>query len=490
MTSYTYSDSKDFVSKGQGSIVLHELQTEIKNEIKITPTVKHIDLVDDDITIYFDTSLTTEEQSLLTGIVNNYTILEHITSEIYDAVVDSHGNGDYLLPSAAFAAGHTSIFMRNGTYTESVDVIIPSGGSLVGESASGVVIDFNGAYSVKSDASGGSKQSVGTISCSNNSTAVTGTTTSFTSLSPGDFILIGLKDYEIKSIESDTAMTLSDPYKGNAVVDSWYFSQTMHTGIKISTLTIMNSSTTGLYIRACRHSSFESITLKYNSPNMTIDDSGNSVLKQILSQQSTGIGITLNNAAAISCTVLNVYNSSSHGIEIKGGSIDITIDACESSNNAGIGVCITDTSTDVNVMASAIRNNITSGIHCSSGAIASSLNINTIQDNGTHGIDIDGKHHVVTGNNVKKNGDHGIRVLSIESVISGNISRENTSDGITVTGDDNIINGNISTGNSLGGINITAGATNNIATYNNLTGNTGTNLVDSGTTSDVVGNKQ
>ena len=79
---------------------------------------------------------------------------------LYDCVVAPSG-GDYTSLNAAIAAGETSIFLRNGTYTMTGDATIAAGSSdvvIVGESKMGTVLDFGAnAYSLILNGSSGNE---------------------------------------------------------------------------------------------------------------------------------------------------------------------------------------------------------------------------------------------------------------------------------------------------------------------------------------------
>jgi hypothetical protein len=62
---------------------------------------------------------------------------------LYECVVATSG-GDYTTLGAAIAAGKTRIFIRNGTYSESGNPIIPSNCVIHGQSRNGVIIDVDG----------------------------------------------------------------------------------------------------------------------------------------------------------------------------------------------------------------------------------------------------------------------------------------------------------------------------------------------------------
>jgi len=128
-----------------------------------------------------------------------------------DAIVDpTVGNGDYTTVGAAFTGGATSVFVRAGTYSETVDITIPDGGSLVGERAGGVVLSLGTGVSIIAGSTPANRTTAGTISIPSGSTTVTGVGTDFdgtisgNTLNPGDYILLHHQFYEIASITSKT----------------------------------------------------------------------------------------------------------------------------------------------------------------------------------------------------------------------------------------------------------------------------------------------
>jgi hypothetical protein len=93
----------------------------------------------------------TKNEKILFLLLNDYIPEQGICADIVeltreqipatiDAIVDVNGEGDYVLPSAAFAAGHKSIFIRNGVYREKNGLRVPYGCSMTGESSNNVMI--------------------------------------------------------------------------------------------------------------------------------------------------------------------------------------------------------------------------------------------------------------------------------------------------------------------------------------------------------------
>lgn len=163
------------------------------------------------------------------------------------------------------------------------------------------------------------------------------------------------------------------------------------------------------------------------------------------------------------------------------------------------------------------------GIH--PGGAASSYNTitgNICANSDNHpGISVDSPHNVITGNLCYGNADYGIGIgptadgcvvtgnvcygntlsgiriwRSSYCVVSGNTCHDNGADGIEVLGDGttnsdyNTVTGNACYGNTDDGIAIEGGgdANKNIVLGNQLTGNTGTALVDNGTNTQIAHN--
>jgi parallel beta-helix repeat protein len=172
-------------------------------------------------------------------------------SPSHDKIIDASGWGDYTsirLACATELAG-TSFFIRNGTYNENDDIIIKSGQVLEGETREGVIIDMtsgtdkgvriNDAVAV---------QTAGSVGTTNDSTAVSGSGTTFTSLSALDYISIEGSVYQIQSITNDTALVLTTKWKGQTATGRAYFAGTFFVRNRLRTLTIKGGTSSGAFI--------------------------------------------------------------------------------------------------------------------------------------------------------------------------------------------------------------------------------------------------
>jgi len=108
------------------------------------------------------------------------------------------------------------------------------------------------------------------------------------------------------------------------------------------------------------------------------------------------------------------------------------------------------------------------GVAIDSGCARTGLSECMVNQNALHGIVAGGPDTIVGGCSCYQNGGDGIRVGAAANVM---------------------VDGNLCQSNVGGGLNITAGATDVLATSNNLLGNTGTNFVDAGTGTTAANNK-
>jgi parallel beta-helix repeat protein len=426
-----------------------------------------------------------------------------ITNE-YDTIVDANGDGDYTSIVSAFSAGKKTVFVKQGIYVETADIVIPDGGCLVGEAAGLVKIVFSGNFSVKSDGSGGSKETAGTVSITIDTKTVTGSGTTFTNLSVGDYICLGDVFYKIDSITDNTSLEIVETYRGNSFSGLGYIAQKMNVGVCLCNVVVNGSDGVGVYFRACHHLMLCSISLNSNTgDNLEIVDSGFVSCVSCISEHSGAKGIEIDNTLSVKFTNSAIKNNTGIGIDIINSSRNIIIDGCVASNNGGDGINITSSSSHVNITDCIITRNDLKGINTDSGTIEITIDGCLIEYNDA-GIDYDstdsritscliggnandgivgGDSAVIDGNHIADNGGVGINLDSgdINNIISNNYIENNTGDGIYCNGDDNLISGNRIKGNGGDGIDIDTLANDTIVLGNISDGNTGTDILDNGT---------
>lgn len=523
-TSYVYSITSDFTNATE--VDVGAFQVSINADATVSVDVDYINSSGDSVEIFFPSALSTPQKTQLDVLVANYVFVAippRSVSSSRAAVVSKSTShpGDYSSIAAAFAAGEQSVYVKNGLYVEVSDIIIPDYGQLVGESLN-VVVYLAAGNKIISDGSGGTKETAGTISITKDTDQVIGIGTSFTNLSIGQFILVGTNYLGIIAIASDTVLTIEKTYRGKSVSGSTYIAQAMNTAIYLENIITTSSSSNGLYMRAIRHSSINSITSNSCTNNILIEDCGDISVTKIVSAYSTGIGVEIKNSVSISCGTINTFDCSGDGVMISGECVNVCLGICASENNGGCGIHIDDTSHNIKLSNCITKLNSSHGIHSTSsnfnitaddcdmvdnggwgavmhgtynhvcdcvvslntlgGICITSENIienNQVKDNGGNGIEIKAgsMYCNIACNRIQGSGGHGIStgdcevVLVMENTISGSSGH-----GITMNGEDAHAGDNIVIGSTSNGIDVGAASVNASIKGNRIKTSTGDGL--------------
>ncbi len=416
------------------------------------------------------------------------------TPRVIECIVNSNGTEDYVTIGQAITAGCTRICVRAGTYTESSNIVIPNGGAIIGESVGAVTINLTGGASLNIDGSGGTKETAGTISVANASNAIVGVGTTFTNLSAGQFIRLGQEFYEIATITNATNIVLTRVYQGIALTGESYVAQAMFTAVELSNLILSGSSSTGLFIRAARISSFEDILVRDCTPNIRFEDSNAFSISGVTSNNSTGNGVEVASCYAISINALYSYNASSVALSLSGDCQGVIIDSSVLNNSNSTGVDVGDTCTNINLTDCIITNNNGKGINSTPGTGFIIMNACTVQQNGDDGIDFDGGTNtvndciidsnagfgieagnggIIQGNFISNNTDNGVSLMSDNDVtVTGNQIVGNTGKGVNCNQDREVISGNIIRDNTEEGIDVGNSSSEIVITNNVIENNT------------------
>lgn len=399
---------------------------------------------------------------------------EASSRKTWDAVVAPSG-GDYTSISAAITAGAKSIWVRTGTYVETVDLTLTSGSRIVGEEAGGVIISLSGAVSMKADGSGGTQETAGTISITSGTSAVTGSGTTFTNLSVGDYISVCSTFYEIASITDDTNLTLVDTYQGNTLSGVSYVAQTMVSGITIENLVIAGSSGAGLFLRGAIGTTVVNTAIQSCATNVEIEACGHTQLKNISTRNSTGDGIEIDGSMTVYLVSVLSVNNGSNGLNIIGGSDTIVADACHFTSNGSNGVNVTAASQNVAISDSFVTCNTAKGINTDTGTLRCVLEACTVSQNGDDGIDFDGSNDLVSDCVITNNGGEGIQAGDDGSIVSNSISG-NALNGVFLDFDTNtLVVGNVIHNNTGHGVSLNQ-ASDCIVASNTIFDNTGNGI--------------
>jgi len=443
-------------------------------------------------------------------------------------------NEQFAKISDALAAGCTSIYVRNGVYVETSDVVLPAGGGVLitGESPGGVTIVLVGAAQMKIDGCGGVQEYTGTVSLTHGSATITGSGTSFTNIAAEWWIKVQGIYLHVKSVESDTSLTLKAPYEGKSLSGQSFIAHSMCAGFLLQNLMLYKSSGyTGipLYMRSVNHgivrdclisgaasSSFgihmlgctecfiissvvqrcgshgvkiekssmaqvSACAFKQNGGNgLEFDDSQNCVVDQTISVMNSGAGVNVTNGTeqiTLTDSIFRVNNGK--GVNTDTGTGVCIMDSCVIGENGGDGLDF-DGSENL-ISACAILNNGGVGIQ---GGLAGA--ISGCHVNGNSGIGIalgNDARCTVTGCRVIDNGGVGIDMGASggDCSIQGGVVSGNGAEGIKCAGNRCAIQGVRVMDNTNEGIEIVAGATNCIVMGNIATGNGTAQITDNGT---------
>lgn len=398
-------------------------------------------------------------------------------TDLYDAVVPD----DFSLPSAAFSAGNSSVYVRTGTYVETADVAVPTGGRLSGEDLN-AVIDLSSGFSVTMDGSA-RKETTGTIGFTSGSTAVTGSGTTFTNLQAGDYIGIGAVFFEIDTITDATNLDLVEVWEGRTRSGFPMYGLSMISDVLMENITVLGATGTGLELTQLRDSHFDNVVVESCLNNILMVDCGSMLIDGLRSSHSTNDGIDILGSRTIRFDECHFENNAGHGFQMGANSLAIKCAGCEADGN-GVNGFDMAAGTDLHINSCGSKNNDGKGINTASGTIRCTIGDGTIEFNDGDGVDFDGSENVIEGNQIGNNGGDGILAGS-EGVITGNHIHDNTGIGINLGGtDDNCtVVGNAIHNN--GGNGITAAGDECVLAGNSIYDNTGTGLLVSGTDNEV-----
>jgi len=369
---------------------------------------------------------------------------------LYDAVVAPSG-GDYTSVAAAFASGAESVFVRTGTYVETADVEVPSGGMLLGEDDA--VIYFNGDHSLVVDGNGGTKETTGTVTFTTDSTTVTGVGTTFTNLSPGDYIACGDGFCEIDSVTNDTSLELVDAFQGETASGEPMFACAMATSVKIENIIVVNSSGTGLFVRGCLQSVLTRLLVKDCLDGIVVEDSGALAIATSGVVNAGNVGVSFENTRASSFNGIS-QNNASHGVYVGTGCYTVSLAEISSSHNGGDGIHVDSGANNTLITNCVSGSNDGKGIDTEPDSTATVIGSCIVRSNGGIGVDMDGAQDLLTDTVISGGASDGVWP-GVECTIASCTVADNTGNGIDCNADqDSVIYGNVVCDNGGNGIDI------------------------------------
>ncbi len=412
------------------------------------------------------------------AVIDNTGELTLTSSLLYDAIVDPAGGGDYTTLSAAITGGAISVYLKNGTISETTSITLPDGVRLVGESKNSI-IDF-GTNNAGLILSSGGPGVIDTINITSGTNAVTGT--AFTSGMVGEYIILEETFYEISTVTPPNSLTIIKNYNGKTltaegsvilplVTGSFYnfMIQGSGTGGTVDQLTLggtinvivkdvcfMNSrrdaingapggviANTQLLIESCtidspsRHGIIGTTVVQSNILQCIIK---NPVLNGINLDISRNViinGINITNCGSDGITVSNILtneiiisdtisdNGSGNGINIDSSAVSVVIQACSCTNNSLAGIVLGSTNNTIG--GCTIDLNADNGITFLSTSTDNTVNNCQITGNGNYGIDITNvsavnnsiTSNIISGNTTGQVNNPG--TASANTLFSGNM---------------------------------------------------------------------
>lgn len=309
-------------------------------------------------------------------------------SNCYDAYVSADGKADYLLPSAAFTAGKLRVFVQPGVYNESTNVVIPAGGSMTGSNRASTIIDFkSNSASVVISSSFGTVHSTGTVSISNNSSTLTGSTDAFLGLSGSNlFVFLNNRAFAIAEVKDNETIVLTASYQGSALTNATYKVLPMTSYSWLRDITIRNSATDGLVLSGARQASVYNVTIEScGTSNMYVDNSTECTIQDCEANFCAADGY---NVVASSCC------------QFRGGNL---------LSNAGYGFqsdadCAYLVVTSMHASANSTNFRLFGNNNCLSQSTGDHANVN--------GLDVDGETSKIVGCAFNNSGVDNVHVLS------------------------------------------------------------------------------
>jgi hypothetical protein len=406
---------------------------------------------------------------------------------IFDAIVDVNVPTDtpsiphYLLPSAAFAAGKTNVFVRRGTYVETEDVVIPDGANLQGELQGSTIIDFEGgAYSVRGTMPNMTPETGGAINVTHGSHTVTGTSTTFSNMQAGWFLSILSCFFEIASIESDTSLTLVHIYRGCSLTDLVYKALPMSSYNSIQNLTIQNSSSVGLLCVAWRRGNIDKMTVENCASNVKQQHCAESYIRVGFFEHSvSGAGLVMDSCDTFTVGMITCQNNVSNGVTVVGSSSNLLMTDVETNLNGSNGVFVNGEVYDGFRIASMSRGNQQNGMLIESSAQEFVDYGCTYDSNGTNGIVSNASHTCVNAATIKYNALNGVEFAGNRCTLTSSNIHDHVT-GAVVSGNECQLVSNFITTNASDSLHVTAGVADTIVCACNLTGTGASNFNDEG----------
>ena len=311
--------------------------------------------------------------------------------------------------------GGGTILVTPGTYPMTETVIMKRDVSIEGISPQQSIFDFSNMVAFTGDLTTGGgiigqgilreNSGLGTIAVTNNSKTVTGTSTTFTTASAGDSIIIAGIPYKIDAIASATSLTLERTYNGKTITGQDYAIYYPIVNVSISKVTVRDGEGAGFGFFYGENISLEdvhSIGWRLNNSSIGYGVYPSDVYElfmknvRVSDNESHGIFSLINRAQYLS--FITAANNDGDGLHIEGAD-DSFITHTIASNNGDNGFSIESNRCRIEV--SKAENNVNDGFNLTGD---SSLSVLALCADNT-----------VINNLAKANGGDGIHIFDAVS---------------------------------------------------------------------------
>jgi len=345
---------------------------------------------------------------------------------------------------ASQGGGH--ILLGAATYKLSDNLIIPSKVMLSGAGLNSTILDFN-STSANIQVLGTLKTSAGTISVNNNSQSVTGSSTSFTSASVGDQIMLNGAWYPIAVITNDTSLTLAIPYGDTDISGGATLIASVVNDVAIRDLTIQSSTSDLIVGQYFKNFYIENCALTSgSSAGLDLDDSANLTLRNCQFAAQIGNSLEMNNvhysevltvglidslggSGAVLNTVTNsvfrnvyILNPASDGFNLT-SCADMALDTCAIISAGGQGIELVSGNDNIFIDLCKVDSCTSDGIKFTATSDNSKVTNSTISSNGGYGVNIAAStcdNNAVVGSIFSSNTSGAISDSGTNTTISAN----------------------------------------------------------------------
>lgn len=333
-----------------------------------------------------------------TGVVVSSQILVSPDDDLQEIInnVKSTGNGG-------------SILLRNGTYTPSSNIVVPSDITISGETEGGVIIDFDSqALQIKCE--GTDIYNAGSINATNASATVTGNGTNWTSDMVGRSIIIKGIYYAITAVTDVNTLTIEAPHEEATVTSYPYAICSPKTNVLIENMTIKNSthadgalsykfvnacrqrdititdSTVGFYYELSSGCFISGFTAIGNGTGVKFRNGGAWTFNDFFLLANTGIGMDLDRVTSCSISNSSVSSNGSSGVKFTNCSdMDFSAQTIISNTSHGIEL---ESCQDLEFFGLTPKFNGGSGMRMTSSNQRIGVSLTSFINNGAYGVNI------------------------------------------------------------------------------------------------------